>query len=69
MGQTRKLIALQRRVEGWRRDGGGRGSRIPQEMWVAAVAVSQTAGLYATARALRFNYENLKKRALAGRKA
>jgi hypothetical protein len=31
------------------------------------VAVSRTAGLYATARALRFNYENLKRR--AGRQA
>ena len=69
MGQTQELIALRRRVEGWRRDGGGRGSRIPEGMWAEAVAVSRTAGLYATARALRFNYENLKKRAVAARKA
>lgn len=63
MKQTQELMALQRRVEGWRRDGGGRGSRIPAEIWNEAVVVSRTAGLYATARALRFNYENLKKRA------
>ncbi len=63
MEQTQKLLALRQRVEGWRRDGGGRGSRIPEEMWNEAVVVSRTAGLYATARALRFNYENLKKRA------
>jgi len=69
MGQTQGLIALRRRVEGWRREGGGRGSRIPEEMWAEAVAVSRTAGLYATARALRFNYENLKKRSIAARKA
>jgi hypothetical protein len=64
MGQTQELVALQRRVDGWRREGGGRGSRIPEKLWSAAAAVSRTAGLYATARALRFNYENLKRRAL-----
>ena len=68
MGQTQGLIALRRRVEGWRREGGGRGSRIPEEMWAEAVSVSRTAGLYATARALRFNYENLRMRAIAARK-
>ena len=69
MGQTQELIALRRRVEGWRRERGGRGTRIPEEMWAEAVSASRTAGLYATARALRFNYENLKKRAIAVRKA
>ena len=68
MGQTQELIVLRRRVDGWRRDGGGRGSRIPEAMWAEAVSVSESAGLYATARALRFNYENLKKRAIAARK-
>jgi hypothetical protein len=69
MGETQGLTALQRRVDGWRRTGGGRGSRIPQDIWAEAVSVAQSAGLHATARALRFNYENLKKRALAARKA
>ncbi len=63
MRQTQELVALQRRVERWRRVGGGRGSRIPETLWREAVAVSRTSGLYATARALRFNYENLKRRA------
>jgi hypothetical protein len=63
MEQTRKLMVLRRRVEGWRRDGGGRGSRIPEVLWNEAVAIARQAGLYATARALRFNYEGLKKRA------
>jgi hypothetical protein len=61
MGQTQELMALRQRVEGWRKNGGGRGSRIPEDMWRDAVAASRTAGLYATARALRFNYERLKK--------
>jgi HSP20 family molecular chaperone IbpA len=63
MRQTQELVALQRRVEGWRREAGGRGSRIPEKLWSEAVAVSRRAGLYVTARALRFNYENLKRRA------
>jgi hypothetical protein len=67
MVQTRELVALQRRVEGWRREGGGgRGSRIPENLWSEAAAVSRRAGLHATAKALRFNYENLKRRAGRG---
>ena len=56
---SRESMAVQRRVEAWRRrGGGGRGSRIPEELWNEAVA-----GVHATARALRFNYERLKERA------
>ena len=64
MGRTtsRELMAVQRRVEAWRRRGGGRGSRIPEELWNEAVEVAQVAGLHATARALHFNYERLKER-------
>lgn len=60
---SRELMAVQRRVEAWRKREGGRGSRIPEELWNEAVEVSQVAGLHATARALRFNYERLKERA------
>ena len=63
----RELVALQRRVEAWRGRGGGRGCRIPEGLWREAVRIVRTAGVYATARALRFNYEGLKKR--AGREA
>lgn len=65
MGRTtsRELVAVRRRVEDWRRGGGGRGSRIPEELWNEAVEVARVAGLYATARALRLNYERLKERA------
>jgi hypothetical protein len=58
----RELGALQERVERWRRDGGGRGARIPEELWDAAVAVAREEGVYATSRALRFNYYSLKDR-------
>lgn len=61
---TRELMAVQRRVEAWRRrGGGGRRSRIPEELWNEAVEVARVAGLSATARALRFDYERLKERA------
>jgi len=63
MEQT--LVALRRRVQRWRRGASGRGSRIPEEIWAEAVAVARSAGLWATAQALRFNYSNLKRRTLA----
>ena len=64
MGQTgsRELGALRERVAAWRKQGGGRGSRIPEALWDEAVRVARDAGLYATARAARFNYERLKAR-------
>lgn len=61
MGESRELRRLQKRVEGWRRVGGGKGSRIPEELWEEAVALSRSEGVWATSRALRFNYERLKK--------
>lgn len=65
MGRTTsgELVAVRRRVEAWRRSNGGRGSRIPEQLWNEAVEVARVAGLHATARALRFNYERLKERA------
>ena len=60
---SQELVAVRRRVEAWRRGGGGRGTRIPEELWNEAVEVARVAGVYATARALSFNYERLKERA------
>ena len=60
---SRELEAVRQRVERWRRKEGGRGSRIPEELWNEAVTVARVAGVYATARALRLNYERLKERA------
>jgi len=54
--------ALRQEFERWRRKHGGRGSRIPQELWAQAVKVARTEGVYATARRLRLNYERLKER-------
>jgi hypothetical protein len=64
MGQTvsKELKALGERVAAWRAQSGGRGSRIPDELWDEAVQVVRVDGLHATARASRFNYDRLKER-------
>jgi hypothetical protein len=57
-------------VDEWRkREGGGRGKRIPDELWAEAVQVALVDGLHATAEATRFNYERLKQRCKAARAA
>lgn len=58
----RSLVKVRKRVEGWRRTGGGRGSRIPDQLWEEAVSVAEEHGVYATSKALRFNYYSLKDR-------
>jgi hypothetical protein len=58
-----ELKDLVGRVAAWRGESGGRGSRIPEGLWKAAVEVAQVEGVWATAKALRFNYEGLKVRA------
>jgi hypothetical protein len=51
------------RVQAWREQvGGGPGNRIPDELWEQAVRVARVAGLTATARATRLNYDRLKQR-------
>lgn len=46
-------------------NGWGRGSRIPAALWNDAAGVARVRGVYATARALRLNYEGLKTRLAA----
>ena len=57
-----EMAELCARVHRWREQNGGRGSRIPDGIGRAAVRVAWRAGLYATARACRLNYERLKER-------
>lgn len=58
-----ELIELARRVAKWREREGGRGSRIPDALWADAVRVSGTTGVWATSKALHFNYQALQTRA------
>jgi hypothetical protein len=64
---SQKLIDLRERVDTWRRKQGKR-TRIPQELWDAAVQVAGTDGLWATARATRFNYEKLRQMVASARR-
>jgi hypothetical protein len=57
-----ELTELRARVLQWREQGGGRGSRIPDELWQEAIQVARIDGVYATAKATGFKYEQLKKR-------
>lgn len=58
-----EVVELAQRVAKWREREGGRGSRIPDELWADAVRVSRTAGVWATSKALHFNYQALQTRA------
>ena len=55
------LGEVRRRIEHWRRTRRCR-TTMPEELWSAAAAVAQVAGLNATARALRLDYYSLKAR-------
>lgn len=57
-----KLSALSERVERWRERREGARERIPEDLWNAAVVVAHVEGVYATSKALRFNYASLKER-------
>ena len=56
-----RLEGLRRRFERWRRTRQGR-SRIPEALWASAVKAAGKYGLAKTARALRLDYNALKKR-------
>jgi hypothetical protein len=69
---SKELARLCARVTIWREREGGRGARVPEALWQEAAEVAEKAGLYATARATRFNYQRLKEqkeKAATGRKA
>jgi len=60
-GLPARLEAVRGRFERWRRTRKVR-SRIPEPLWAAAVRAAAQYGIHRTARALRLNYYELKKR-------
>lgn len=58
-----ELEAVRRRVEHWRRTREKR-TRMPEELWSAAVSLTESRGVYRVARGLRVNYETLTSRVL-----
>ena len=58
-----ELVELCAHMAQWRReDGGGRGSRIPEELWQEALVVARKDGVWATAQAAHLNYDRLRER-------
>jgi len=56
------LAVLGRRLAAWRRAHGGRGRRLPEELWDDAVRLAREGDLDAVARALRLRPEALVRR-------
>jgi hypothetical protein len=57
-----ELEKLVEQVDAWRAKEGGRRARIPEEMWQEAVRAARGVGVWAAAKALRFNYQALRGR-------
>src|ERR671923_2202404 len=56
------LGKLSEAIAKWRGEGGGRGTKIPDELWNEAVRVARVEGVWRTARAMRLEYAALKQR-------
>ncbi len=54
-----KLETLRERLELWREQHGGRGRRIPDELWAEAIEVAEEQGVERTAGVLRLDRERL----------
>ena len=59
---SRQLGDVQQRIERWRKRGGGRGARMPEELWQAATNVAGNEGVYAVSSVLRLDHSRLKAR-------
>jgi hypothetical protein len=57
---SRELTKLSEVVAKWRAQHGGKGSKIPDELWDEAVRVAGIDGMWRTAKTLRFRYGRLK---------
>lgn len=61
-----QLQRLAQRLQNWRSTR-TRGQRIPEELWIAAVALARVHGINPTAATLRLNYYGLQRRLGGGR--
>jgi hypothetical protein len=59
--QMPQIEQISRKIEQWRKTRLRR-TRMPDELWDAAVALAREHGVYATARDLRISYDGLKSR-------
>lgn len=56
---SKPLTDLRRRLDAWRRRHGGRGRRIPDELWHEAAELARREGVDSVARVLRVRRERL----------
>jgi hypothetical protein len=54
--------SLRKRLDKWRKEHGGRGRRIPEELWADAAEVASVEGVEITARRLRLSRDRLEER-------
>ena len=67
--RSTRLAQMFERVERWRASRESLRSRVPEELWSQAVEVARVDGVWATSKALRFNYCNLQRRLASAPKA
>jgi len=60
-----RLAQVRDRLARWRAEHGGRGIRVPEEMWAEVVEVARVEGVEATARALHLDHARLAARMTA----
>jgi len=60
-GIRAELTELRDRLEEWRKSG-GRGRRIPEDLWMEAERFARRHGLHVVSRTLRLDYYSLKRR-------
>ena len=58
--------ALRGQLEEWRRRRSSPRDRIPEPLWQSAARLARTHGIHSIARALRLNYDHLKRRVGTG---
>ena len=64
-----EVTSVRQELELWRKRHGGKGRRIPGELWKRAARVARTVGVRETARALRLYYKRLQGRVEVSRSA
>jgi hypothetical protein len=60
--ESQELAIARRRVAAWRKQYGGKGSVIPDDVWAGAVKVAREMGVHAASKSLGLNYARLKQR-------
>ena len=64
-----EVTSVRQELELWRKRHGGKGRRIPGELWNRAARVARTVGVRETARALGLDYKRLRGRVEVSRSA